>query len=51
MRIIVEENHGHWSAWFADEPGTAFGGDCPGTAVDRLWAAHLRYVELHAPPD
>ena len=37
MRIIVEHSFGHWSAWFEDCPQIAFGGDSPGTAVDRLW--------------
>lgn len=39
-RIIVEENFGHWAARFegGDE---GWGGDTPGTAVERLWDAHL----------
>jgi hypothetical protein len=36
-RIIVEERSGQWTAWFEDAPGTGFGGDSPGTSVDRLW--------------
>lgn len=30
---------GHWSAWFADNPGHAFGGDHPAVAVARLLEA------------
>ncbi|OAI52410.1 hypothetical protein AYO47_06235 [Planctomyces sp. SCGC AG-212-M04] len=37
-RIIVAEAHGHWNAWFEDRPYETFGGDMPGTAVERLWA-------------
>ena len=40
-RIIVEERHGHWNAWFEDRPFETFGGDTPGTAVERLWEAEL----------
>jgi len=40
-RIIVEERFGDWTAWFSDHPEVAFGGDSPGTAVDRLWGAHI----------
>lgn len=36
-RIIVEEQFHNWAAWFEDHPETGFGGDSPGTAVDRLW--------------
>lgn len=41
-RIIVDHLHDHWSAWFEGNPKTAFGGDSPGTAVDRLWESWLR---------
>jgi hypothetical protein len=41
-RIIVAESFRHWSAWFEGRPEIAFGGDSPGTAVDRLWAAYLQ---------
>lgn len=40
-RIIIEQQFGHWSTWFAGHPETAFGGDSPGTAVDRLWGWQL----------
>jgi hypothetical protein len=40
-RIIVAETHGHWNAWFEDRPQETFGGDTPGTAVERLWEAEL----------
>ncbi|QDT57019.1 hypothetical protein Pan44_50840 [Caulifigura coniformis] len=40
-RIIVAESHGHWNAWFEDRPFETFGGDTPGTAVERLWEAEL----------
>ncbi len=39
--IIVAEAHGHWNVWFEDRPHETFGGDTPGTAVERLWAAEL----------
>ena len=35
-RIIVQQLHGHWSAWWEDEPQVAFGGATPAEAVDRL---------------
>lgn len=36
-RIIIErDDSGHWSAWFADEPQTTFGGDTMLTALQRL---------------
>lgn len=41
MRIVCERNPAdpaHWSAWFADSPATAFGGDWPGVAIERLVA-------------
>ena len=40
-RIIVAEAYGHWNAWFEDRPQETFGGDTPGTAVERLWEANL----------
>lgn len=41
-RIVVEQSpHGHWDAWFADRPFETWGGDSPGTAVDRLWSVWL----------
>jgi hypothetical protein len=30
--------HGHWTAWFADSPETAFGGEWPAEAIQRLVA-------------
>lgn len=50
-RIIVEERFGDWVAWFADNPEVAFGGDSPGTAVDRLWGNNLENVEAAASRD
>lgn len=47
-RIIVEEQFGHWSAWFEDQPATAFGGESPGTAVDRLWGWWIETAEAVA---
>jgi hypothetical protein len=44
-RIVVEERHGHWNAWFDDRPQETFGGDTPGTAVERLWEAELNNRE------
>ena len=35
-RIIVQQLHGHWSAWWEYEPQVAFGGATAGEAVDRL---------------
>ena len=35
-RIIVERQHGHWSAWFDGEPQIAFGRATPAEAVDLL---------------
>lgn len=40
MQIIVELLHGHWSAWFAAEPGSAFGGDTAAAAASRLLEAN-----------
>lgn len=37
--IIVEQLHGHWSAWFKDNPGTGYGGEWPSQAIDRLLVA------------
>lgn len=39
-RIIVEVNFGHWAARF-EGSNDGWGGDTPGTAVERLWEAHL----------
>ena len=36
--IICERLHGHWSAWFIDSPETAFGGEWPADAIERLVA-------------
>jgi hypothetical protein len=38
-QIVVSYHLGHWSAWFENSPQVAYGGDTPGTATDRLWAA------------
>lgn len=35
-RVIVEQLHGHWSAWFADVPHASFGGEHPANALRRL---------------
>jgi hypothetical protein len=35
-RVIIERQHGHWSAWFDGMPQIAFGGATPAEAVDRL---------------
>ena len=35
-KIIVEENGGHWTAWFKDLPQVAIGGEYPSEAIDRL---------------
>lgn len=35
-RIIVEQLHGHWSAWFGDRPHKSFGGAFPTDAIRRL---------------
>jgi hypothetical protein len=37
--IVVEQLHGHWSACFANEPGTGYGGEWPSQAIDRLLEA------------
>ena len=34
-RIIVQQLHGHWSAWWEHEPQIAFRGATPAEAVDR----------------
>jgi hypothetical protein len=48
-RIIVERSpHGHWEAWFDGRPQVTFGGDSPGTAVDRLWEAALNNRAMQA---
>ena len=39
-RVIVERRHGHWSAWFADAPASAYGGEWPAEAIETLVAAH-----------
>lgn len=39
-RIIAEQDRsGHWTAWFADDPCHAYGGDTAATAVVRLLEA------------
>jgi hypothetical protein len=43
--IIVAEAFEHWNAWFEDRPMHTFGGDTPGTAVERLWDAELNNRE------
>jgi len=48
MQIIVAERFSSWAAWFADRPHESYGGDSPGTAVDRLWGAYLANVEAIA---
>lgn len=40
MKIIAEENFGHWTAWFRETPQVAFGGDNADVAVRRLARAH-----------
>lgn len=35
-RIIVQQLHGHWSAWWETCPQVSFGGATPAEAVDRL---------------
>jgi hypothetical protein len=42
--IVVEELHGHWSAWFQNEPATGFGGEWPSQAIDRLLDANNREI-------
>ncbi len=37
--IIVEQLHGHWTAWFSDTPHVAFGGEWPADAIRRLLEA------------
>ena len=34
--IIVEQMHGHWSAWFSGTPQVAYGGQWPADAIQRL---------------
>ena len=38
--IVVEQLHGHWSAWFKNDPGTGYGGEWPSQAIDRLLLAN-----------
>ena len=40
--IIVEQLHGHWSAWFQNEPGAGYGGEWPSQAIERLLDANAR---------
>ena len=35
-RIIIQQLHGHWTAWWQSQPETAFGGTTPAEAVDLL---------------
>jgi hypothetical protein len=37
-RIICQRTDNHWSAYFADSPETAFGGEWPAEAIERLAA-------------
>lgn len=37
--IIVEQLHGHWTAWFRDMPQVACGGEWPADAIRRLLKA------------
>ena len=36
VHIIVEQLHGHWSAWISGAPEVAFGGAFPADAIRRL---------------
>ena len=36
--IICQRIANHWTAWFADNPGTGFGGETPAEAIERLAA-------------
>ena len=36
--IICQRTDNHWSAYFADSPETAFGGEWPAEAIQRLAA-------------
>ena len=36
--IICQRTENHWTAYFADSPGTAFGGEWPAEAIQRLVA-------------
>lgn len=36
LRIICEQDHGQWSAWFASLPQVAAGGEFPAEAIDEL---------------
>ena len=38
MHIICQRTNNHWSAWFEDSPETAFGGEWPADAIERLVA-------------
>ncbi|MDB5344315.1 MAG: hypothetical protein JWP89_2692 [Schlesneria sp.] len=40
--IVVEQLHGHWSAWFKNEPEIGFGGEWPSQAIERLLDARDR---------
>jgi len=40
-RIVVQELHGHWSAWWEHTPQIAFGGADPAEAVDGLVGIRL----------
>ena len=50
IRIIaVVDANDHWSAWIEDNPCTAFGGDTPTVAVERLLEfAGLDAMSIHA---
>ena len=38
MEIICQRTDNHWTAHFADSPETAFGGEWPAEAIERLVA-------------
>ena len=36
LKVIVEDLHGQWSAWFEDTPQIAMGGEWPSAAIEKL---------------
>ena len=44
-QIVCQDDDGHWSAWFEDQPHTAFGGPESRTAVARLLEAYGLHLE------
>ena len=46
-KIIVEEQNGHWAAWFKDLPQVAIGGEFPSDAITRL-LQHIGRVNFDA---